>query len=445
MTRAFRFPSLHRQDSDEDFRRFLAQAKRHRLHDPWPQLADPQDFRYAWTQPLIRGFYVPTIRAEEPVVDLTSGSLASMPLSRRVAVYHEFMHLYLDFTPAKELARLCLGEAYRSLFELLWLPGSDWDEPMEASWSALKTMNMFLGEIAERIFLAEELIATAFGFDTAQSKADERSDGAAEREELRRLEETWVGRQGSEFAQLYYGDSGDGGFKKVARLLRREEPSAKTATIARLGIFSQAIRQFEDEFEALDSGERCREVVDAVRAMERAEELHDWIQARIVDETADWRAWHAILETSAEELEENQAVRYLWAIARGEAPFKPPDRAQFALIVQNRYLNSPGVVARWPNALIFPWFVDDCWYIVPALFEGYGDSYDLLIWEAFRQQLDARRGIRCPNVSVVGGQARCTCKLAYKPGVQRLARWATERRFGYGRWSDLPSPCNGGS
>jgi hypothetical protein len=353
----------------------------------------------------------------------------------------------LDFTPAKELARLCLADAYRSLFNLFVLPGGRWDEEeiRQASWEGLREMNAFLSEITERMVLAEELLVTAVGFDTAATQHTTSAERKREKTELLSLEQLWVAAQGSEFQNLYYGDGGAGGFKKVARLLRREPDDVTAIVIGRLGIFLEPLEMVGDEFDVVAGDERCHELVHAVKPMKHCRQLLEWLTSRIRDDTNNIKAWRTVVQTAVAQRDSDPAIRSLWTLSRGSdsryAYMRP-----LRLIKEghDRHVPLPTTRRRWPNAIFYPQEKDDRWYITPMLLAGDEKYYDVLIWEAFRQQLDAGYGICCPNL-VVGPDKKptCTCQPAFKARVQRLARWAIEKeqRFGAGEWSDLAFPC----
>ena len=96
------------------------------LENSWPLLAQSNNLDIAVSQPLIRAFYFPT-----PIADILSrreNRLTSKPRSENQDDFldcfiwmHEEAHLtFLDWTPAKDLAKLLLSLCYDILRRIVF-------------------------------------------------------------------------------------------------------------------------------------------------------------------------------------------------------------------------------------------------------------------------------------------------------------------------------------
>jgi hypothetical protein len=101
--KGFRFPCPYPEDDIKQFADYL-KASRDQICDPWPEIVD-LDFRcHAFTQPLIRIESRPTTQPQ-----------VSRSLKQYISDDHEGIHKYLDFTPAKNYGRICLGRIFEEI------------------------------------------------------------------------------------------------------------------------------------------------------------------------------------------------------------------------------------------------------------------------------------------------------------------------------------------
>jgi hypothetical protein len=101
--KGFRFPCPYPEDDIKQFADYL-KASRDQICDPWPEIVD-LDFRcHAFTQPLIRIESRPTTQPQ-----------VSRSLKQYISDDCEGIHKYLDFTPAKNYGRICLGRIFEEI------------------------------------------------------------------------------------------------------------------------------------------------------------------------------------------------------------------------------------------------------------------------------------------------------------------------------------------
>src|SRR4051795_112537 len=195
--------------------------------------------------------YLPTSQPER----LPSGAQGQAPLDLWVGALHEHLHLALDFTPAKEIARVCLGIAHHSVGQLMDKPNDVWNSRATGYWNSLREFNSIIENIVCRISLAEELLVTAFSFRAVENQLATRE----EIDNLNAIEARCAAMQGEwldDFESLYYGAANDGksgGFKKLARLLTSpNSPFPSAITLGRLGVFLQTIDSKNGSFQFFD-------------------------------------------------------------------------------------------------------------------------------------------------------------------------------------------------
>jgi hypothetical protein len=322
--RGFCFPSPTTQrEHDGDFADFIAA---HDIYNPWPELVpsdDPSALRQAACQPLLRMRYVPTTDVAQ--LTLMTGNTTTNSLPLLLAQWHETYHLLLDFTPAKEWARVCLAYAHADCEILLGTAThaaeADEDSPLlrqQASdaWQEVARMNAILEATARRIMLAEELLVSSLAVERV---LDLHRD-SINREEFER----WVSGVLDEQAVAVYAaiDGGhadfarfhhefrrlNAGFRRLARLILDDRD--KAAKLSRLAIYLEPLEFLDPQPDTLeastgetendisifylvqpaDSLPRCVRLIDFVERSESAnlDDVLAWIEVDI-QRTSDER------------------------------------------------------------------------------------------------------------------------------------------------------------
>jgi hypothetical protein len=146
------------------------------VYVPWPGLV-PTNTRIleARTQPLARMIYLP--RPLPAYVEISSRREQSRQMKTRTQQdredftdYYLWLHeryhlLYLDRTPAKELARVHLAWCYAAIYQLAFSTSV----PAEAAWKSFTEHQAALEEIGRRISFGEELVTTALALNTLRT------------------------------------------------------------------------------------------------------------------------------------------------------------------------------------------------------------------------------------------------------------------------------------
>jgi len=437
--RAFRFPCAYLnapEHTDPEFDRFEAAGLPY--CNPFPQLADPSNLRKAWSQPLVRAFYQPTTRFGE----LNDDWPHSLDLNQRVALHHEHQHMSLDFTPAKELARVLLARIYQMLLSLPRITGPAWDYRAVAWWDSFERLHDTLVDTAERIALAEELIASVFSFDdlkillaSDQARLDEFEKSVLQ-QQADSIDANFP-REGREsLGDLYckwYKS-----FQKLAGLTQSSSDLSYITVRARLSIYLEAVHIDRGIPAALDSRVRCEKLSNAVENMHSGDQLVTWLEheGRAPD---DVNGWLSVLETQMDLCRSSRLMNVLWAAARGQELSRRRTKVT-GPIIQARYWDWTwtGFAEKgwWPYLRIVPEEEEGRWHLNARGFSGPPwDSkqrrlyQQLFLLESLRQQLDAGTGIQC---SMMRGTGACSCASGWPLGreiISRLTRWARDGRL----------------
>lgn len=460
-SRALRFASPYPYSANDGIARFVS-ADKASIYNPWPELVDPHDFRIAWSNPLLRTWYLPTTDPN-PFRTFFSSSLDGQDASQRplhlpleVAAWHEYVHMVFDFTPAKEFARFRLLAVYDSLISLLNVvekPRPASDERFEQVWREFCTFSDVVGSYFDSVRFVEELFATAVGFKIVEMVA---FDNLWRNEDIKAIESfegTWVRSQGAEFSKLYHG-----GMKRlVERLLDRDNDEEFWATLARIAIYLQlvsidetaAVKIYGDE--AIRSKQRCHRLLKDTREMTSCKDVSQWLIEALTD---DYTHWHEVLTLIAEGLK-NRPDSFWHGLLMEKTLGEVADLDKWATTVTRGYWNwqyqFAGQASRenTMQILLYPLESGGRWYIdraLPEQFFGNENFGTLVSFDAWRQQLNQRVGMRCPHVLVVDGECICTCADGDPPyrNTWNLARYALDGRFGDGDWSPPPFPCDKG-
>lgn len=437
-----RFPNAYPLSGDEELNSFLATNERD-LHNSWPEIADFSDLRLAWSNPLIRLWYLPIPGVGQYMADPAT-RISSLPL--KIAWVHERSHILHDFSPLKELARIWLSEIYDDLtrlFVLLSTPTEPSQEQIIKIVQDFSIFHQYLGSIFDQIYLAEELMATAVGFCIIEKEISNQK-----RDEFEQLEKAWVSQHGAEFQRLYHS-----GFKKAIRLITNRGGGDKAfTTLARLTIYLQGISDFDvvnhvPVVAMVNSWERCQNLVDFVSQTESLNALLTWLTQSITDEEIN--TWRRILALEADCLK-HATFPFVQNLVRERPLSKNGTSENWARKYQNWYWNWPSSKnKRWPKAsysLLYPDKIGKRWYIRRWFFNE-GNLGMLVRFDSYRQQLNHGVGFVCPFVDINSsdGTVRCACIKEHEDFrliAQRMTRLALNGIFGDGRWHDLAYPCN---
>jgi hypothetical protein len=406
--KGFRFAMALPHEPDADLHRFLSSEEQNR-HNPWPETVptvppdDPDDDELAYPscQPLVKAMYIPTTKSRNLWEAITEDHA---PLRELILVLHEFAHAWLNCTPAKDVARIYLAQAYHLLDELFDFPINASKKRIREKLDELDRMNEGLEEVCEQIRLAEELLVTAYTFYRVENQVTNYPERSQEKEALDGLQKEWKSKQSTNFQQLYDD------FKKVAHLVANSQNIPRGDVLMLVGWFLQPIHEAGGQPKVGNSEERCQKLADAVRNMNNTMQLCEWLLREVVKDT----------ELHIE------GGRFISKL----------------LSVKNDRLIQFEFEAVCP-VIFFTSEINGDWYIIPALASGKREFIELLYFEAFRQQINQRIGIRCPFLKTKG-KGECIC--AGHPNQERcplrLAHWAMEGKLGNGKWTDLPYPCN---
>jgi hypothetical protein len=418
--KGFSFPCpMLGSSKDEAFQRFLktTEVDPDKIYNPFPQIADPDHFNQAFTNPLVRMVYLPT----------TQPNIYHSEFRGLITTTHELAHIHFDATPAKILARLYLLDAYFVLTTLINL--EYWRGEI---WQTLDKVNTHLSASSEAITLSEELIAMAFTFNAVSSC-----------EELEKMEKKSVKiyqEISSNFAALYYNT-----FKKIMGWVPHENVSLDIVRF--LGLFLQGIQvnRYNGYPEVVDSYGRCKMLAEKVKTMKNGQELQDWFlhthQTYHQDELHVWLEALAKLVDNYGEWSEEASC--LWTLMQGR---KPPKRVSDTF----EFAKRAAIANRTSSRVQITFYAQESdrgWFIVPMIpYYGKGSKtqqkavMSLYARESLRQQLDAGIGIYCPYYR----PGLCVCSIPWREILWRLSRWAREGKFGAGEWRDLPPECSCG-
>lgn len=455
----FRFPNPFRLPIDQDFERFLA-ADPSNVHNPWPQIVDLSLADVGWAQPIVHAFYSPATRP----VDLGGGlSELDRSLPYVVGRVHEQIHLALNVTPAKDLARLHLASAYDAMEGLLSGSTVTDEELPHPAFAHLVSLDILasgqeLSEISVQLRLVEELIATSFSLLPIYWMPD----SSEYNNDIIRLEQDYVDSQidvladqpesAKNFEILY--DT----FRKVARI--SQMAGQRHRAIVKLGTFLESV-EFSDENipQVMNPLERCILLSQAMRSINNFEELDRWISKELM-RYQSLPGSATLLYIVRQVLHESKNARYLYGLTLSEnglislEKLLASESVSISEIVCNFYADrlSQEYKSR-PKIFMRPEERGGRWYILQealgtsSLFgkpfrEGVRASghVELLALDSFRQQLEIKAGFVCP----LRQDERCLC-AEFNPDIRSALIWMTRQaengQFGPGEWRALPSPC----
>jgi hypothetical protein len=434
------------------------------VYTPWPMLAPVAGLAYARTNPLVRAIYAPgdlrrvvEVRAERKhnPRPLAAATEADVDAFRDwLIVSHEFAHLYyLEWTPAKELARTYLALSYEPIADLMTADRLS-DQDVVDAWHRLQLWTQPLAQIEESVAFVEELVATAIAFNAMAMQTGRGGLWTGFDEVLMHTQREFVAAEEEQFGgfgealmrfepllRLIYGNSEFAAF--VVPLL---QPVKVYQTDAWRPPFALDARAALDAILALTSG--CESAADAVAQLQELEQ----------ETSAEWRLALGLQMSYARERAGTDGERpppraelaqMLWRIGRGDfvagtieevtaeaaraiAAFRARIATDSRLGLANLVLLQP---RRWRRRLVMNlgWWVADEDVVPEDVQEAHLGT---VVLEGLREQLLTGQGIVCPKNPE--GTSRCDCPLPWRKAMLRLARLAESGAFGPGEWSSLP-------
>jgi hypothetical protein len=293
----------------------------------------------------------------------------------------------------------------------------------------MEASNQELQELLSRIILAEELIATSFGFHEHGLLPDP----SPYNNDITRLEGDWVESQvgsletvldglGKKFGELYPS------FRKVAFLMHSAGSEHVGYGLVPLGVFLEPLRAGDDLPEVVDCLDRCEELALAVETISTYPQLVDWLEHRNND-PADRSGWHQALIASAAIGRRLPHAAWLRELTRGKLgeEIDVADAPRAVAEIEDAYRTLPGPRSGKDvrqSTLFYPKEVDGYWYVNAAVPVDWTQEYlTLVVLEGIRQQLDSGLAFQCPFRR--GPECFCAARQPeFRNGLNRLAQYA---------------------
>lgn len=434
------------------------------VYTPWPMLAPANGLAYARTNPLVRTIYTPgdlrrvvAVRAERkrnprPLAQATETDLEAF--RDWLIMMHEFVHLYyLEWTPAKELARTYLALSYEPITTLMTTDRPS-DRDVDEAWQELQLWTRSLAQIEESVAFVEELVATAMALNAMAMQTQPGGLWVGFGEVLARTKREFVAAEEEYFAgfgaslaclepltQLLYGNAEFAAFLvPLLQPVTSHHPAASGPPVA------LDARPVLDTILALTSGcESAASAVDRLRELER-ETAEEWRMA--IGLQISYAREHAGIDGD-QPPPRTELAQMLWRIGRGNLAAGTIDEAVAeaaqsvgafrARIAAAGHLGLANLVLLQPRrhrrrlVMNLDWWVDGEDAIPKDVQEAHLGT---VVLEGLREQLLTGQGIVCPKNP--GGTSRCACPLAWRKAMLRLAGQAQSGAFGPGEWSPLP-------
>ncbi len=430
------------------------------LHNPWPLLVPNGGLEYVRSSPLVRAFYSPvdlrsvlTIRARREAEGGRSSTASDHDDFRDWLIWlHETAHLYyLDWTPAKELAKIHLAFSHAAILNLLFISELR-DEHIAANWLSLERSAQQLDQIELNIVYVEELIATAISLRAMKKETANGGLWTGFTETLEALREEFLDQDDylpgfrdayeriASLIELMYGNAGF-----VALVMPLLQPVV-------IGSASTALPY------ALDSRTRLKEIIDLLEGVDHPVIAADAVQRLAEEEVSTWRI---LLSLQLDAIGESSAgrgdfmrhyssmVHRLWRITRGNIPDGPTNdtieqagksvagiRSQ---VMAGKSFGPTGLLnlhPHWQGGRRYIGLVEWPLDADSSSEKLQIDHRMVLFCEGLRQQLLAGKGINCPNN--IDGTRHCYCPKPIRQSMKRLADVAGAGAFGPGQWSQLP-------
>jgi hypothetical protein len=356
---------------------------------------------------------------------------------------HEYIHLlYLDWTPAKELARLVLSLCYDSITQLL-----NPYVPAEQAWKEFSEALSDMSQIEKNIGFVEELIATAVAMRAMERQILPGGMWIGFQEELETLKESALANEENNYSgfraayeriqpiiQLLFGEP-----VLVSYIVPLFQPVLKTEN--NIPLTCDAHAHLAAIFKLLDDVENVEE------AYQRLEWLNE-------QEEEGWKlTLDTLIKWAREPVNEKDGIKHfyglfarkLWNISKGNVKehivansllrATPTQMFQDVIASGSPLGGGSGILLQRDMYKTQP-FLSVNYFGDNIEEEVRDDQLTLLFYEGIRQQLIAREGFICPYNK---GLQRCNCKRIIQRHFLRLSHLALDGLFGPGNWS-LP-PC----
>jgi hypothetical protein len=427
------------------------------LPSAWPSLVPEFGLDHIRSQPVLRLWYWPI--PWEDVLQRLRDVGATSPSGERkhspqvsdalqtFSFMHEMGHLwYLDWTPAKEVARTEFAISYGLVAALMYSHRTDAN--LGRIWPRLRASQDRLDTSGERINLVEETVATAAAVEAIKSQTGQGERWSDCAEEM----ESFVAEVLKEAGALPgFSDL----FPAAIGLVRemRSSPAVVAAVVPLLQGVGPEPRG------AVDRTVDLRSLWLLLKGASSTEEKLRRLQPLNAQHDHEWKAALASQLEAMVELDDesdrdgvqvHNFARRLWQISKGE-----PDQttgmspAQLAASSVSRFRGTIGRGDRiGPGSTLLiqpttlgqggPGMLSVSWWSDTIENEGLkADHLRIAIMEALRQQIRERRGFICPYY----GAAACACGPFMREGIGHLYDLGRAGLFGPGDWSR--PPCGG--
>ncbi len=429
------------------------------VYDAWPSLAPPGDLRFARTNPLIRAYFAPA--GYEPLKQFRWERQHGRWEPRKGASFltwvvhlHELGHLhYLDWTPAKDLAKVFLTNCYADIAELVLFDALS-DCRIRAVAGSLDRWTARLGQIETSISFTEEVAVTALSLHAAAAATH-----AGGR---------WEGG-GDEVAQVRELFLADARVRAACHAMEPligwlyGRPERATVLVPLLQPINSEIGSDETP-SALDASARLRQIIAAWNTAGSEEAFERWLGELAKDEeigqflaiALQFANMRIPLSLNGGRGDYASAcAEMLWRVTRGGVSTIPDHEddqsfagafrsgVEAALAMRDEVgrantLGTGGVVLLQPRLHRGRPVIGRSWLGEHrgAMAADIASTHVLLMFfEGLRQQLFERVGFACPN-NVVGTR-RCKCTPTVRRAMERLTDAARDGAFGPGMWTAL--------
>lgn len=439
-------------------------SPRESLYNPWPLLARSDQLEYTRSQPLVRMWYSPI--SFDAVFDTnerqkhTPANPTQLTADARADfitwfnALHEGGHLWcLDWTPAKELAKVYQAHIYTVVKQLLFEQRLRTSR-IERLWKRFIVYSGKLNEIAKSIGFVEELVATANAIAAMEAYTQPGMVWAGFQDELEACKEEAFQQETEVFSDF---QATHARFAPLMHLMY-SDPTLRSYVMPLLQPVH--IPEALDLPYAMNSRENMQTVLSLIEGIDRAEVVMQRLQPLHQEMLSGWRIVLGLHVAGMQEAQEEDdpddtIVRMLWRMTRSDSEAGTTESVaeQAALMVEqvrNR-IATPHMARVGPDffAGLAPardkrqafigvkvqWFTTADRSANDTLI---GDFLNVVFFEGLRQQLRKRKGIVCP-LSGYDHVLGCRCPERTYKALKRLSKLATkDEAFGPGEWSLLP-------
>lgn len=406
--------------------------------NPWPYLVAPQEFsRVTASQPLVYAVYSP-----QPIPAMMKRLVEAPPeyqsstdaMKVIFIIWHEMMHMDLmGRTPAKQLAKTHLDLCYHAIERFMRGRGTVAPDIriLEAFWDATEA----LAEIANKIVLVEELLATAVAIRALDNFSRPGGLFEGKTEMVREIEQL----------ALQEEEQALPGFERLYRQTGRMLDFLMNSQDFRMLVL-QPIVENAGQFEAADASLHLAELLTAVnKARSPDAVVKDYgpqsdEQRRLFEIIRSDGVKHrtVFVTDSGQRLNAGFFASGLDKLRGTELTFAASEHEELETEVTKDLLRGMSMFGA-PMMLVWPTrngnetvLNCDWWHRADQDTMVYGGHHVIMLFEAIRQQLLAGSGFSCPS-NLKNGQP-CRCHPEVRRGLFRLADLARDGLFGAGEW-----------